>query len=269
MLSFLGFGAKKIPIDGIAFMGGGARGISHLGAIVALHELGILNHVNKFSGASIGSIAAAICALRFDNYDGLKSDFNLSDIIRGDTIGNMAMFSGSVLKAKIRELIIKGCGNKKITFDELYEQKGTDLIVSASLVYTDKFESVCFSRETTPNMRIAHALYHSCCYPLVFDSYGYMDGGLTNNFPIDQLQCSNPIGFAFETCSESECKKPNSIIELTISLVSGMLSHQVKHDKAVYLPTLGVNTLDFYESKDKLDDLYTAAYQVTMSKFRT
>lgn len=253
--------------DGIAFMGGGARGIAHLGAIVALQELGILKGINKFSGASVGSIAALLCAMKLESYSDLKDDFDMSQILKGDSIGRLGMFSGSVLKEKIRQLIIKGCGNKSITFSQLREQKGTTLIVSATLVYTDKFEAVYFSPDTTPDMKVAHAIYHSCCYPLVFDSYGYMDGGLTDNFPIDKLECKNPIGFAFQTSSETKGIKPNGIIDITLSLVTGMLNQQVHYEKAIYLPTMDVGTLDFFDSKGKLDDLYTSAYQVTTSRF--
>ena len=51
------FKKKKIKI-GIAFGGGGARGIAHIGAIKALEELGIYPSV--IAGTSAGSIVGAL-----------------------------------------------------------------------------------------------------------------------------------------------------------------------------------------------------------------
>ena len=46
---------------GIALSGGGARGIAHLGVLLALKESGIIPSV--ISGTSAGSIAGAFCAV--------------------------------------------------------------------------------------------------------------------------------------------------------------------------------------------------------------
>ncbi|MGH8527983.1 MAG: cyclic nucleotide-binding and patatin-like phospholipase domain-containing protein, partial [Gammaproteobacteria bacterium] len=49
---------------GLVLSGGGARGFAHIGAIRALREVGIA--IDKVGGTSIGSIVAAMAAMRWD-----------------------------------------------------------------------------------------------------------------------------------------------------------------------------------------------------------
>ncbi|MCD6482291.1 MAG: patatin-like phospholipase family protein, partial [Candidatus Izimaplasma sp.] len=51
---------KKI---GIALAGGGARGAYQIGAWKALSELGIVDKISAYSGASVGSLNAALFAM--------------------------------------------------------------------------------------------------------------------------------------------------------------------------------------------------------------
>jgi NTE family protein len=50
--------ASERPKIGIAFSGGGARGIAHIGALQALEELKI--PIDYIAGTSMGSIVGAI-----------------------------------------------------------------------------------------------------------------------------------------------------------------------------------------------------------------
>lgn len=51
-------GLRKIPKTGVAFGGGGARGFSHIGVLMAFEQFGIRPGI--VSGVSAGSIAAAL-----------------------------------------------------------------------------------------------------------------------------------------------------------------------------------------------------------------
>ena len=64
---------KKI---GLALSGGGYRAAAyHIGALRALHKLGVLNKVDYISSVSGGSIIAAYYGLYDGNYDSFEMEF--------------------------------------------------------------------------------------------------------------------------------------------------------------------------------------------------
>src|SRR3972149_3830594 len=114
---------KKI---GIAFGGGGARGIAHLLMIEALEELGI--KPSAISGTSIGAVVGAFYAAGFTSKEmrkilnqllNPKSDSVFDFLLRSDIIKLISMFdpqfikSGFIKGGKFQQRII---GKKKKLF---------------------------------------------------------------------------------------------------------------------------------------------------------
>ncbi len=89
---------------GLAFGGGAARGIMHLGVIKALQENGI--HADVVTGTSVGSIAAVLYANN-DNYDALeKTILTFSDrTIKDFIISKQGLIQGKALADWINDQI--------------------------------------------------------------------------------------------------------------------------------------------------------------------
>tara|TARA_Y100000991_G_C21899264_1_gene317307 strand:- start:193 stop:924 length:732 start_codon:yes stop_codon:yes gene_type:complete len=79
----------------------------------------------------------------------------------------------------------------KITFKEHFELTKIKLIIVACCLNESK--TYYLSYENYPNMEIIEAIKISCCVPIYFqpikfDNKLWVDGGLTNNFPIDYFK---------------------------------------------------------------------------------
>ncbi len=165
---------------GLVLSGGGARGFAHLGVHRALHELGI--EVDVFAGSSIGSPLAATMA------DGMTPD-QLEPLIErlfarvlDYTVPVVALTSGRRIAAASAQVF----GERDI--EDL--RRGF----------------VCVSTDLTtarPHVHhrgsIVHAIRSSCAIPGVMppvphEGHLLVDGGVTNNLPVDLMRELSPGG---------------------------------------------------------------------------
>lgn len=155
---------------GIAFSGGGARGIAHVGAIKALEEAGI--SFDYVSGTSAGSLIGALYAY------GLSAA-EMEEIVK-------TLDAKEIAKSFIRlpnptsgieDIIKNSIGD--VHFDEL---KLPFIAVTTDLISAKEI------RIGTGN--VAKACAASCAVPGIFkyvemNGYHLQDGGLLNNIPSD------------------------------------------------------------------------------------
>ncbi len=162
------FGTKKIKI-GLAFGGGGARGMSHIGVIKAFEEFGL--KFDYVCGTSVGSIIGAAYAYG-------KTWKELYDIAKSlkvkDIRTNKVFFMPSKTDG-IESLMIDTLGDINI------ENLKTPFSAIAVDIKTPK--EVCISHGN-----LAKAVAGSCCVPGIFQpvEFGNMllcDGGLQNTIP--------------------------------------------------------------------------------------
>lgn len=165
-------GDKKV---GLVLSGGGARGVSHLGAVKALAEHGIRPHL--ISGTSAGAIAGGLLAY------GYSPDEVLDIIMQTNFVRYLRpSFGGSGL---IRLDRLEGMYRKHIP-ENTFECLKTPLLVTATDVHAG--ETVCF-REG----ELARPVLASCSLPGLFEPVYYqgrflVDGGVLNNMPVEPLE---------------------------------------------------------------------------------
>jgi len=102
----------------------------------------------------------------------------------------------------IRDFIKETYQQDDLTFLELSKKTGINLFVSATRV--NDGNNVIFNINDTPDISIIDAVAASMCVPLLskpilIDGYYYIDGYLTNNFPIDcfdNINKDNILGVA-------------------------------------------------------------------------
>lgn len=197
--------------ESIVFNGNGLNCISTLGALqCALHKsLVDTRDINNFYGTSSGAI---ICVLLWAGYSPdeilahilyndpvskIRSSFNLLRTIAATDMGGGGMFDISHIGSLLENLLRYKGIDPHVTFDQL-----TDRHIVIPIYNVDAGVGEYASRHYRGGrMQIVEAVLASCSVPLIVGSYRaksvdgtrFLDGGLFNNFAIDQT-CGKTFG---------------------------------------------------------------------------
>ena len=168
---------------GIALSGGGSRGFAHLGALKALSELGI--KPTMIAGTSAGSLVGAFTAA------GYSPDFIFETI---QSLGIMSSLKfafnrfGLFKMEKVEEIFLKYIPHNS------FEKLKIPLAVCATDIVQG--EAIYFSKG-----ELIKPIMASCSIPGIFEPIKFqdkilIDGGVTNNLPIEPLEgiCDFIIG---------------------------------------------------------------------------
>jgi NTE family protein len=168
---------------GIAFSGGGSRGIAHIGILKALNEFGIRPDI--ISGTSAGSIVGALYAYGY-HPDEIMEVVNKTKLLR-------------ILRPAFTRAGL-------LTLEKTYN-------FFKSLLPTDSFDSlqiptyICatnlkngnpafFSSGSLIRSIMASSAISVIFSPVEINGMHYIDGGITNNLPIEPLvgNCNKIVG---------------------------------------------------------------------------
>jgi len=155
---------------GLVLSGGGARGISHIGVLKALEEMGL--KFDRLSGASAGSIVGSLYAY------GYKPDEILDIIITTSFFKSMRpawTMTGLLTLDKLRDVLLK------FIPENSFEALKIPMTITATEIIKGRPDYFS-SGELIP------AILSSCCVPAVFNPVQfngnvYVDGGLMDNLP--------------------------------------------------------------------------------------
>lgn len=162
---------KKVKV-GIAFGGGGARGVGHIGAIKALEELGI--KADFVAGTSVGSMIGSLYCAGYTYNDIIEQLKKL----RAKDIRDSKLIWKPSNSENIEQLLVK-IFEKDLMFSEL---KTPLSIVAVNIKEGEEVRITSGS--------VAKASSGSCAVPGIFSPVVYndmilVDGGLKNNVPAD------------------------------------------------------------------------------------
>ena len=167
-MKFFDLFKKKIRI-GVAFGGGGAKGMTHIGVMKAFEEYGL--DFDYVAGTSVGSIMGAAYA------SGMKS----SEILKVAK----SMKTSDIRTSKVFFVPSKTEGIESMMRETFGDINIEDLKKPFSCVAVDmkSTKELCISHGN-----LAKAVAGSCCVPgifqpVVFGDYLLCDGGLQNNIP--------------------------------------------------------------------------------------
>ena len=188
---------------GIAFAGGGLKGIAYIGAIKALEELGI--KPEYISGTSSGSLFAASYAMGFSSeqlkelsrdYYRTLTKIDKKPIFKAGytylTTG-VAKVEGLIDGSKISDLI-QNIANKK-NLNNMNELKTNLAICTVDTISTNecvflsnKCEKKLENIDYIYDVPISTATRASMSFPGIFtpcnyEKYNFIDGGTTDNYP--------------------------------------------------------------------------------------
>lgn len=180
--------------DTLVLAGGGPKGILTLGALQYCYDNNMLKNVKTYIGTSIGAIIAYLLAINYTPieiivylcanqqlFDKLN-EFNILSFIRGNGACSFNMLNEILEKATIDKI------GYFPTLQDIKNKFNKNLILSTYNVTENKPEYLNY--ENYGNMPCLTAIRMSSNLPLIFEKYKYgnsyyIDGGISNNFPID------------------------------------------------------------------------------------
>lgn len=186
-------------IEHIVINGGGPTGLISYGALKYLFEQEFIKMANIKSiyGTSIGAIVGVILSLRYDwvtldDYF-IKRPWDKVFKIEPDNLFEMyyskGLFQFSIVREILKPLLTAKDLSENITLSEYNEYAKIDHHFFT--VELNSFEKIDLNHKTHPNLSLLTALEMSCavpilCKPIITDNKCYIDGGLFDNYPINE-----------------------------------------------------------------------------------
>ena len=267
------------------FGGGAIRGVSYIGAVKALEELGITPQT--LAGSSVGSIIAALLAVGYNSGElkeiFLKVNF---DLFRDISLGLGPIFAlskGEVFLDWLRDLIESKFYGEK--YKKGANRSDTFKDITTNLSY---FECKEFSRYETPDFEIASAIRISCCMPGLMKPIEYnktilVDGDLQKSWPMWKLSKNlllndeRILEFRLEGYYDdnnnnlSGLDYANAVYScmtaMSTSFITNIYAGKDKFDYIV-LNTGDVVVVDFNINANKRNELMKIGYDQTMEYFK-
>jgi predicted acylesterase/phospholipase RssA len=178
--------------------GGSNRGIAILGALHNLHERGYLEDITTYIGVSVGSVIASLMSIGLEpmylfkrmkqlNMFQDRSEITMHSMI--DVFTKFGLYDPKEFIKTIQNIFIEHIDTNP-TMKELYDLTGNRLIIGVTNV--NQMKPVYIDHESHPDMLCSTAIRMSISLPLIFipvkhEGEIYVDGGISNNFPICYL----------------------------------------------------------------------------------
>lgn len=228
---------KPAEFDTLVLSGGSIHGIIMLGSLQYLEDNYLLKHVKIYVGTSAGSMCGYLLAIGYTPIEIMvylctkqmlekMRNFNVVAMINGS-----GATSFSHIHEQLEKMTIEKIG-QLITLGDLYKNYGKKLYCITHNMTSDMLEVLSY--ETYPDMPCLIALRMSSNLPFIFDHFKYLgsyyiDGGLSNNFPIDigHEKGTKILGLAMYDMHMNFSENKDSMIEYIYKLMSIPIKQQV------------------------------------------
>jgi len=226
--------------DTICMSGGGVKGFAFIGALDYLNKKKIINidNIKNWVGTSIGSILAyaVVCGFTITEMENFIIEFDFTKTNPDISIDNIFISHG-ISDGKRAEFILRSFIQHKfniddITFLELYKLTQKNLLIIGTN-FTHAREEL-FSHNTTPDMSVVTAVRISMSIPVFFtpvlyNNCYYVDGSITNNFPIKHCDKYTTIGLYIRNNNDTCNNEITSIVSIIIgcmNIISDTINHK-------------------------------------------
>lgn len=220
------------PITHLVFAGNALRSLCLCGVLRYIYCYDLNNLIRDVSGTSMGAFFALAFALKIPIEQLEKYIYELcskSELTKIYTSSFINIFNDYGVGCSLDYLkLFRGYIKEKfnqddLTFLELSKKTGINLYVSATNISNGN--NVNFNVNNTPNISVIEAVSASMCIPIfskpiIIEGEYYIDGYLTDNFPIDVFDDINKdhiLGVALNIDKEYEISNHNKKGELTFS----------------------------------------------------
>jgi len=241
------------PSIGLALSGGGGRGISHLGVLKALNEVGIFP--NQLSGSSAGAIVGVMYCQGYTPDEVLKIviETNYFKLMR-PAISWKGLFNLDSLAELLKTYL---------PVDEFSALK-TPLIVAATDI--GKGEVVYFNQGQLIEPILASSCIPGMFEPIEYDSRYLVDGGVLNNLPVEPLKGKSDLVIGVNCNHLPELGKVRNVKNLLERAVMMNLNFNVYTRKGAcdyFIEAPGLGKYSVFDLK-KAPELFQAGYQEAM-----
>lgn len=225
---------KKV---GVVFMGGGAKGFAHVGALKIIEEAGI--PIDYIAGTSMGAIVGGLYSIGYDaraldslihkqDWMHLLSDdvyrYNLSGSEREKAQNYIVSINYAKEGIKLPSGIIEGQNILNLLLDVTTgyheEMNFNKLPIPFRCVAADvkSGKEVVLDHGSLPIVLRSSMAIPGIFSPVRLDTMLLVDGGILNNYPVDvvrKMGADIVIGISFEKNDKRVEKDAGSILELT------------------------------------------------------
>ena len=244
-------------------LGPASMGIYSLIGALKVRETTLADY-KEISGSSAGAILALFLALGMSVDEILEVSLSL-DIPSFVKIRLGSFFNkfGFVDMGPIRKKLVEICG-----CDPSFSELEMKVYISAFCLNTS--ETVYFSRDTHPDMKVIDAVCMSMAVPFIFacgtyQNRTYVDGGVKEEFPLTPFLDKKPheimcMKIKMDRVYRDTIESPKQFVD---TIIRSALSNRVKCDIPVEIIEINVGSTDVfnfnmnYEEKVKL---YTIGY---------
>jgi NTE family protein len=198
-----------MTIKHLVLSGGGAAGFTVYGALKYLNKKNFFNlsDIKSIYASSAGSIIAGLVMLS-ENWDMLddyilKRPWDKLININPTSLLNLwqkkGIFNEEMIKVILKPFLQAKEFDENITLKQLYEKTNIEIYMYTTNINSLELETVSLSYKSHPDLEFYKAITMSSAFPLMFmpicdASNCYVDGGLLNNFPLnDCINLNNDI----------------------------------------------------------------------------
>ena len=207
-----------------------------------------LTGVQEISGASAGAILALFLAMGMSVDEVLDKSLslNIPDFVK-IRIGSFFNKFGFVDMEPIRKKLVDICGS-----DPTFEELDMKIYVSAYCLNTS--ETVYFSRDSHPDMKVIDAVCMSMAVPFIFacgnhDGRTYVDGGTKEDYPLTPFMDKKPheitcIRIRMDTIYRESIDTPKQFVE---TLVRSALTNRTTYNNPIEMVEINVGDTDIFD----------------------
>lgn len=269
---------------GIAFAGGGIRGIAHAGVLKALEENQI--EIEAIGGTSAGSIVAALYAIGYKPYyiyvlfkkyaqdiinlgsSSIISGFG--NFIRNKKVGLSGLNDGTLLEKMYNQLAkrkgVKLIGDIKmpIAIPAVDISESKEYIFTNCAPRNNPYDNYITEIEIGKAVRASSSFPAAFC-PCEFKNHMFMDGGVLNNIPVAEVKriCNKKVmAVNFEADPVDANSDVMDIVMKTLDIMGNKISEKSlqESDLILTVPTDRAGLFDI----DKLDKCYKFGYDTVI-----
>jgi predicted acylesterase/phospholipase RssA len=221
--------------DTICMSGGGLYGFAFIGALEYLNNTNYINinSIKNFVGTSIGSVLSLLLVCGYSPLElgDFIIDFDFTkinpDISIENVFINYGISNGERLEYVLKSFIKNKLNIDNITFKQLFELTNKNLIIIGTN-FTKSCEEV-FSHNKTPDMSVITAVRISISIPIFFtpvlyNNDYYVDGCITNNFPLKYCNIDTTIGLYIGINGDNNVKTIINIIMGCLNIVTNTIN---------------------------------------------
>ena len=265
---------------GLVLSGGGAKGLAHIGTLKVIDSLGI--RVDHIAGTSMGAIIGALYASGYSGkeIDSIFKDINFDDIINDNLPRKAKTFYErdnsekyavtlpfKKFKVKLPSALSRGQNTlsllTKLTLHVSDVEDFSKLPIPFFCIATniENGEAVILDHGSLPQAMAASGAFPSLFQPVRIDDQILIDGGVVNNYPIDELKAKGVdiiIGVDVQDdlySREQLQSAPNILLQINnYRTINDMKTKSVKTDIYIKPDISGYNVVSFSEGRSIIDN---------------